>query len=257
MEIEPGKNMMLPPIDDRVQPASLLLERVPIEADILRSKFEAERKATNQKILKLQEDLGQCHYDMEIQKDEIRKKVLKYERLLEDFKKLGLENVKSKKGSKGKASNPSKKMKIDEDKETKELQKEVEPLKKQVRQVKKEAFEASSKWEEKYAVDIEKHKRENIEMKIRLRAKKIKHVELSSKHQALLQSAFQYLQQDFTRQKRDFDALYEEYSRHVTQREEMIDYLWIVSEDWRVQLHGRHLYIDHLTKKTYKAISTS
>ena len=45
------KDMLLPPIDDMVQPTSLLPERVPIEAEILRSEFEAERKVTNQKIL--------------------------------------------------------------------------------------------------------------------------------------------------------------------------------------------------------------
>ena len=56
---------------------------------------------------------------MEIQKDEIRKKDQKYELLLKDFKKLGLENEKLKKGSKGKASNPNKRMKIGEDKKVK------------------------------------------------------------------------------------------------------------------------------------------
>ena len=99
---------------------------------------------TNQKILRLQEDLGQCHYDMEIQRDEIRKRDQKYNLLLEDFKKLGLENEKLKKRPKGKVNNLSKKMKVEEDKKTKELQNEVEALKKQVRQTKKEAFEASS-----------------------------------------------------------------------------------------------------------------
>ena len=72
----------------------------------------------------------------------------------------------------------------------------MEALKKQVLEVKKEVFEASSKWEEKYAVDIGKHKRENVETKIWLRAKKIKQAKLNNEHQAL-QSAFQYLQQDF------------------------------------------------------------
>ena len=58
------------------------------------------------------------------------KGIKKYDLLLEDFKKLGLGNEKFKKGSKGKASNPTKKMKIEEDKKTKEHQKEVETLKK-------------------------------------------------------------------------------------------------------------------------------
>ena len=65
---------------------------------------------------------------------------------MKDFKKLGLENEKLKKGSKGKASNSTKKMKIKEDKKTKELQKKVEILKKQVRQTKNEVFEALSQW---------------------------------------------------------------------------------------------------------------
>ena len=92
-----------------------------IEVEILSLEFEAERKATNQKIWKLQEDLGQCHYDMEIQRDEIRKKDQKYDLLLENFKKLGLDNEKLKKGLKGRASNPTKKMKIEKDKKTKKL----------------------------------------------------------------------------------------------------------------------------------------
>ena len=50
--------------------------------------------------------------------------------------------------------------------------------------------------EKKYVVDTRKHKKENAEMKIQLRAKKTKQAELSTKHQAL-QSVFQYLQQDF------------------------------------------------------------
>ena len=176
-----------------VQPSNLLLERMSTEAEILRSKFEVERKTTNKKILRLQEDLGQCHYDMKIQRDEIQKRDKKYELLLEDFKKLGLENAKLKKESKDKDNNPSKRIKIEEDKKTKELQKEIESLKKQVRQVREEAFKASSKWEEKYVVDIGKHKRENVELKIQLQAKRIKQVELNNENQAV-QSAFQYIQ---------------------------------------------------------------
>ena len=47
-------------------------------------------------------------------------------------------------------------------------------------------------------------------MKIRLRAKIIKHVELGDENQALL-LALQYLKQDFARQEKDFDVLREEY----------------------------------------------
>ena len=48
--------MVLPPINDMVQPANLLPKRMPIEVEILRSEFETERKTTNQKILRLQKD---------------------------------------------------------------------------------------------------------------------------------------------------------------------------------------------------------
>ena len=61
---------------------------------------------------------------------------------------------------------------------------------------------------------------------------------MSTEYQAF-QSAFQYLQQDFVRQRRDFDALHEEYRRHITQREELINHLQMVSEDWRAQSNGR------------------
>ena len=52
------KDMVLPSIDDTVQPVNLLPEKMPTEAEILRWKFEAERKTTNQKIMRLQENLG-------------------------------------------------------------------------------------------------------------------------------------------------------------------------------------------------------
>ena len=56
---------------------------------------------------------------MQIQMDEIWKKDQQYELLMEDFKKLGLENVKLKEGPRGKVGNPSKRIKIEEDKKTK------------------------------------------------------------------------------------------------------------------------------------------
>ena len=49
-------------------------------------------------------------------------------------------------------------------------------------------------------------------------------------------------------------AFCEEYRRHAAQREELIGHLQMVGEDWRVQSHGRQLYIDHLTKYIYNAI---
>ena len=41
------KDLVLPPDDDMVQPASLLLKRMPTKAEILRSEIEAKRKTTN------------------------------------------------------------------------------------------------------------------------------------------------------------------------------------------------------------------
>ena len=58
---------------------------------------------------------------MEIQRDEIRKMDQNYELLLEDFKKLGPENVRLKKRPRGKADNPIKRIKIEDDKKTKEF----------------------------------------------------------------------------------------------------------------------------------------
>ena len=69
---------MLPFVDETFQRAYLFLQRVPIEVEVLRSKIETKRKATNLKMLRLQEDLGKCHYDTEILKNEIRKKDQKY-----------------------------------------------------------------------------------------------------------------------------------------------------------------------------------
>ena len=61
----------------------------------------------------------------------------------------------------------------------------MESLKKQVHQANKEAFEASSQWEKKYAANIGKYKKENVEMKIQLWVEKIKLVEMSTECQAL------------------------------------------------------------------------
>ena len=58
---------------------------------------------------------------MKILRNEIWKKDQKYDLLLEDFKKMGLEYEKLKKRSKGKAINPTNKIKIEEDKKIKEL----------------------------------------------------------------------------------------------------------------------------------------
>ena len=93
-------------------------------------------------------------------------------------------------------------------------------------------------------------------MKIWLQAKKIKQTDTSHEHQAF-QSTFQSLQQDFARQRKDFDELHEEYRRHAAQRVELIDHIWMVGEDWKAQLHGKKLYIDHLTKEIYKSIFVS
>ena len=98
------KDLVLPPIDDMVQLACLLSKRVPTATEILRSKIKVKRKETNLKILRLQKDLGQCHYDTKILKNEIRKKDQKYDLLLEDFKNLGIENEKLKGWTKSKQS---------------------------------------------------------------------------------------------------------------------------------------------------------
>ena len=87
-----------------VQLACLLSKLIPTEAEILRS--EIERKETNLKILLLQKDLGKCHYDIKILKNEILKKDQKHDLILEDFKNLVIENKKLKGCSKSKASNP-------------------------------------------------------------------------------------------------------------------------------------------------------
>ena len=61
----------------------------------------------------------------------------------------------------------------------------MEALKEKVHQTKKETIEASSQWEKKYTTDIEKYKKETTEMKILVRAKKIKLEEMNIEHQAL------------------------------------------------------------------------
>ena len=55
---------------------------------------------------------------------------------------------------------------------------------------------------------------------------------MSHEHQAL-QSTFQSFQQDFTRQRKNFDELCKEYRHHATQREKLISHLRMVDEDWK------------------------
>ena len=53
---------------------------------------------------------------------------------------------------------------------------------------------------------------------------------MNTEHQAF-QLVYQYLRQDFERQKSDFVAFCEEYHRHATQQEELIGHLQMVGED--------------------------
>ena len=50
--------MVLPSIDDLVQPTNLLPKRMPSEVEILKQEFEAEKRVNKEKIMRLQEDLG-------------------------------------------------------------------------------------------------------------------------------------------------------------------------------------------------------
>ena len=45
--------MVLPSIDDLVQPTSLLLERMPYKVEMLKQEFEAERRVNREKIMRL------------------------------------------------------------------------------------------------------------------------------------------------------------------------------------------------------------
>ena len=101
---------------------------MPIEAEILRSMIEVERKATDLKILRLQKDLGQCHYNTKIFRNEIHKKDQKYDLLLEDFKNLGIENEKLKGWMKAKQAIPEKRSRLKRSKSVKDLQKEVDEI---------------------------------------------------------------------------------------------------------------------------------
>ena len=75
------------------------------------------------KILRLQEDLGQYHYDTKILRNEIRKKDQKYDLILEDFKNLGIENKKLKGGQKVKQAIFEKRSRSRRSKRVKDFQK--------------------------------------------------------------------------------------------------------------------------------------
>ena len=65
------KDVVLSPMDDLVQSANLLPERMPTNVEILKQEFDVEKRVSREKNMRLQEDLGQCLYDMEIQRDQI------------------------------------------------------------------------------------------------------------------------------------------------------------------------------------------
>ena len=52
------KDMVLPSIDDLVQPTNLLPERMLTEVKILKQEFEVERIVTRENNMRIQEDLG-------------------------------------------------------------------------------------------------------------------------------------------------------------------------------------------------------
>ena len=98
------------------------------EVEILRRELEIEKRKNMDQDHKYQADLGQCQYFLKIQEDKVKYEKREQELLLQDFKKLGLKNKRLEDELKGKVGNPSKQIKLIEDrqKELKEVRKELE-----------------------------------------------------------------------------------------------------------------------------------
>ena len=127
-----AKDVALPVRDDSVQPACLLLERMPIEFELLRQELEIERKRNLNQDNSYQVELGQSKYFLKIQEDKVKDERKERELLLEDFKELGLKNKRLEDNLKGKGGRLSKRVKLMEDSQKKlqGVQKEVEEQRK-------------------------------------------------------------------------------------------------------------------------------
>ena len=60
------KDVVLPTRDDSVQPANPLLERMPIEIEILRQELEVEKRRNVDLDHQYHTELGQCQYFLKI-----------------------------------------------------------------------------------------------------------------------------------------------------------------------------------------------
>ena len=103
-----AKDTALAARDDSVQLACPLFEKMPIEIKILRRELKVERKRNMDQDNSYQTELGQYKYFLKIQEDKVKDERKKRELLLEDFKRLGLKNMRLEDKLKGKSGRPSK-----------------------------------------------------------------------------------------------------------------------------------------------------
>ena len=184
-----ARDVALPARDDSIHPAFPLPERLPTKLELLRQELEIERKKNLDRDSSYQTELGQYKYFMKIQEDKVKDERKERELLVEDFKELGLKNKRLEDDLKGKGGRPSKRVKLMEDsrKELQEAQKEAQEQrkltnywKKLTQKVRGKRVEKRQTWESKYKIDTGKQSEEITELKLKLRAEKIRRAELQA-----------------------------------------------------------------------------
>ena len=102
-------------------------------------------------------------------------------------------------------------------------------------------------------MDTEKESQEIMELKLKLRAKKIGRAELQAKNQAI-RNALRGMEQSLIEHKNSITELWKENIYQNMQHERVLDEVERDMGAWRAQCLARQLYIQHTIKQIYKAI---
>ena len=104
-----------------------------------------------------------------------------------------------------------------------------------------------------YEADTKKRSWEIIELKFKLRAKKIGRAELRAENQSI-QNALRAMEQSLIEHKGYIVELQKDSIRHTMQYKRTLADLWEDKEVWKAQCLARQLYLKHTIKQIYKAI---
>ena len=108
-------------------------------------------------------------------------------------------------------------------------------------------------WEDKYKMDMGKQSQEIAELKIKLKAEKIRRAELRAKNQSI-QDILYAMEQSLVEHENYIVELREENAYQNVMYERDLVEVERDREAWKAQCLATQLYIGHTTKQIYKAI---